>query len=56
LLSLAKAKHWLEWLDIAEPILKAGRPLLHDGLVTPLQTPGAGLEWDEEAVAKFQVH
>jgi mandelate racemase len=53
MLSLATARHWLERLDIAGPVLKAGRPMLEAGMVTPLDAPGAGFEWDEAAVAKY---
>jgi mandelate racemase len=54
LLSLSPNCHWLEYVDWANPILKA--PLkVESGRVIVSETPGAGLEWDENAVAHFLV-
>lgn len=42
--------HWLEWQDWADPIL--ARPFeVKDGALHIPDVPGAGLEWDEKAVA-----
>ena len=47
--------HWLESVDWAEPIL-AGRPVtVAEGLAKASGAPGVGLEWDEEAVARYGV-
>jgi mandelate racemase len=41
--------HWLEWQDWADPILR--RPYaITDGLLQIPDTPGVGLEWNEDAV------
>lgn len=46
--------HWLEWQDWADPILQ--RPYeIKDGLLQIPETPGVGLEWDEEAVKAYIV-
>ncbi len=46
--------HWLEWLDVASPILQ--RPLrIEQGQAVIPETPGVGLEWDEDAVRRFLV-
>jgi mandelate racemase len=46
--------HYLEWLDFAGAIL--ARPLeIADGCAIPTEDPGSGVDWDEKAVAKYQV-
>ena len=46
--------HWLEWVDWACPILAA--PLVPTrGEITPSDMPGAGIEWDEGAIARYAV-
>ncbi|HXM55026.1 MAG TPA: enolase C-terminal domain-like protein [Candidatus Dormibacteraeota bacterium] len=54
LLRVTPTAHWLEYVDWAAPVLRS--PLEVDGghVVVP-DRPGAGLEWDEEAVARFSV-
>jgi mandelate racemase len=52
LLAASPTAHWLEFVDFASPILR--NPVLpENGFVTPPDTPGAGLEWDEAAVSRF---
>jgi mandelate racemase len=53
LLAATGARDRLEWLDLAQPVLAAGSPILLDGDVTPGPGPGLGLEWDEQAVTRF---
>jgi len=53
LLAATPGRHWLEWLDVARPILAAGSPELVDGNVAVPNALGAGLEWDEAAVAQY---
>ncbi len=52
LLSVAPTRHWLEYVDWANPILK--EPLaIEGGCAIVSSAPGIGLEWDENAVAGF---
>ena len=52
LLAVTPSAHFLEYVDWAEPIL--ARPLqVREGLARPGDTPGVGLEWNDEAVARF---
>jgi len=54
LLAASATAHWLEFVDFASPILK--QPVApQNGFVTPSETPGAGLEWDETAISRFIV-
>lgn len=54
LLAATPGRHWMEWLDFAGPVLAGGTPELRDGGVAPLDTPGTGLVWDEEAIRRYQ--
>jgi mandelate racemase len=48
-------RHWLEYVDWAAPIL--ARPLcIVDGKATIRDEPGTGIDWNEDAVARFLVH
>jgi mandelate racemase len=50
---VTETAHWLEWQDWADPVLQ--RPYaVGEGLLHIPDVPGIGLEWNEEAVAKFQ--
>ncbi len=54
LMAVTPTAHWLEWLDLASPILR--EPLrIVDGYATPGDAPGSGIAWDEEAVARYLV-
>jgi mandelate racemase len=54
LMAVTPSAHWLEWLDLASPILQ--EPLrIEDGYATPTDTPGSGIAWNEEAVARYLV-
>ncbi|MCU0490817.1 MAG: hypothetical protein MUD01_04485 [Chloroflexaceae bacterium] len=54
LLAVTPTAHWLEFLDLAGPIL-AAPPTVQGGFLHPSTEPGAGLAWDESAVARFLV-
>jgi mandelate racemase len=52
LLVVTPTCHWLEYLDVASAVLQ--QPVqVKDGHVLVPEVPGAGLEWDEEAVRRF---
>lgn len=52
LLAVTPTSHWLEYVDWANPILE--QPLeIDDGRAVIPSAPGIGLEWNEDAVAKY---
>ncbi len=52
LLAVTPTRHWLEYVDWANPILR--EPLkVEGGLAAIPDTPGLGLAWDEESVPRF---
>jgi mandelate racemase len=52
LLAVTPTRHWLEYVDWANAIL--AEPLrVRDGEVAAPSTPGAGIRWDEAAVARY---
>lgn len=54
LMSVTPTADWLEVLDAAGGLRQA--PLqLQDGCLTPWDTPGLGMAWDEDAVARHRV-
>jgi len=54
LMAVTPTAHWLEWLDVASPILQ--EPLrIEDGYATPTDAPGSGIAWNEEAVVRYLV-
>jgi mandelate racemase len=54
LLAVTPTCHWLEYVDWASPIL--AEPLrVIDGHVTPPNRPGAGLAWNQDAVARYRM-
>jgi mandelate racemase len=53
MLAVTPTAHWLEFLDFASAILARPAEIV-DGAVTA-RGPGLGLEWNEAAVAKYQV-
>jgi mandelate racemase len=52
LLAVSPTAHWLEWVDWAEPILARKLPLA-GGFAAAPDAPGAGIEWDEAAIARL---
>jgi len=54
LLPVTPTCHWLEYLDVAAPIL--AEPLCPvDGALQAPARPGTGLDWDEDAVRRYRV-
>ena len=54
LLAVTPTAQYLEWMDLAGPVLRAPvRPV--DGSFPISETPGFGIEWDEDAVARYTV-
>ena len=54
LLSVTPTRHWLEYVDWANPILKT--PLrVENGQALAIDAPGNGLEWDEDGVKEYMV-
>ncbi len=54
LLSVTPTCHWLEYVDWAAPIL--AEPLrIADGAAMTPTTPGNGLSWNDEAVARYRM-
>ncbi|MGI9382662.1 MAG: enolase C-terminal domain-like protein [Methyloligellaceae bacterium] len=53
LLAVTPTVHWLEFLDKARPVLQLPAEVV-DGAVRP-RGPGLGMDWDEEAVARFAI-
>jgi mandelate racemase len=54
LLAVTPTCHWLEYVDWAEPILK--EPVeIRDGHAIVPNRPGAGIEWNDAAVARYRV-
>lgn len=52
MLSVTPTRHWLEYLDMAGAVL-AEPFVVSDGPLQAPARPGAGLVWDEAAVARF---
>lgn len=54
LLPVTPTCHYIEYLDVAAPILAEPlRPV--DGTITAPSRPGIGIEWNEEAVKRYRV-
>jgi mandelate racemase len=54
LLAITPTCHWLEYMDLANPVLQT--PIrIQGGLAQIPEAPGAGVEWDEDAVRRYQV-
>jgi mandelate racemase len=52
LLAVSPTCHWLEYLDVASAVLQ--EPVtVKDGHVLIPDAPGAGLEWDQDAVRRL---
>jgi mandelate racemase len=54
LMAVTPTAHRLEYVDWAEPILADG-VRIEEGLAYPSEAPGAGIAWDERAVARYAV-
>jgi mandelate racemase len=52
LLRVTATRHWLEYVDWAAPVLREPLAVENGAALVPAR-PGAGLEWDEEAVARY---
>jgi len=55
MMRVTETAHWLEWQDWADPILMQPY-LMKDGALHIPDSPGVGLEWNEEAVAACLLH
>jgi len=54
LLAVSPTRHWLEYVDWANPILE--EPLkIDDGYASAPDAAGIGISWDEEAVQRYSV-
>ena len=53
LLRVTETAHWLEWQDWADPILKEPFKVKDGNLEIP-DKPGAGVEWNEDAVKRWR--
>jgi len=54
LLAVTPTCHWIEYLDVAAPMLaEPARPV--DGAIAASTRPGIGLAWDEDAVRRYQI-
>ena len=54
LLAATPTAHWLEYVDWANPILREPIRIVA-GAAIVLDRPGSGLEWDEDAVARYRI-
>ena len=54
LLAATPTAHWLEYVDWAAPLLAEPLPVTA-GAIAASERPGAGLSWDEDAVAHFRI-
>ena len=54
LVAVSPTRHWLEYVDWADPILE--KPLeIEDGHASAPETAGIGISWDEEAIQRYLV-
>ncbi|MGH6643327.1 MAG: enolase C-terminal domain-like protein [Bradyrhizobium sp.] len=53
LMRATETAHWLEWQDWADPIL-AEPFAVSDGCLAIPDRPGAGIDWNEDAVRRYQ--
>lgn len=56
LLSVTPTRHWLEYVDWAEPILSAPGLRIENGQAFATEAPGNGLAWDEAAVERYRAN
>lgn len=54
LLAVTPTAHWLEYLDVASPILQEPLRIEH-GEAIASEAPGSGIAWNEEAVERYLV-
>ena len=54
LLRVTETAHWLEWQDWCDPVL-ADPFTIQDGQLIIPDRPGNGIEWDEDAVARYRM-
>src|SRR5262249_50665725 len=54
LLAVTTTAHCLEYMDWADPILREPIRIVDGAAVAP-DRPGSGLEWDEDAVARYRI-
>ncbi len=54
LLAATENAHWLEYVDWAEPFLDAGVEIV-DGAACVPERPGTGVNWDEDALARYAI-
>lgn len=52
LLAVTPTRHWLEYMDLANPVLREPLEVRGGAVVIP-DRPGTGLAWDEGAVERF---
>jgi mandelate racemase len=54
LLAVTPTRHWLEYVDWANAILAEPLTITDSHVIAP-STPGTGIRWNEEAVARYAV-
>jgi mandelate racemase len=54
LLAVTPTAHWLEYMDWANPILREPIRIVDGAAVIP-DRPGSGLEWNDDAVARYRI-
>jgi mandelate racemase len=52
LLAATAGRHWLEWLDLAAPVLQKPRQPTA-GQLTPSAEAGTGVDWDKHAIMRW---
>jgi mandelate racemase len=52
-LAATPGRHFLEWMDLASPMLAEDLPDVTNGFLTPTSGPGAGLHWNEKSVHAY---
>ena len=53
-LAATPTRHWLEFMDWAQDLIRD--PVIPErGFARPKETPGAGIEWNEPAIARHEV-
>jgi mandelate racemase len=54
LLAASSTAHWIEYVDWAAAVLREPTQVI-EGRIAPRRDPGAGLEWDVQAVERFRM-